>query len=67
MKKDYYEILGVKRSVTDEEISVAYKKLALRHHPLKNPQDMQLNLSKFHELCEAYEVLSNPVYKTVYD
>jgi DnaJ-class molecular chaperone len=36
-----------------------FKKLALRHHPLKNPSDMAINLLKFHEICEAYEVLSN--------
>ena len=36
-----------------------YKKLALKHHPLKNPADMAINLEKFNEICEAYEVLSN--------
>jgi DnaJ domain len=36
-----------------------FKKLALRHHPLKNPAEMNINLQKFHEICEAYEVLSN--------
>lgn len=39
-----------------------YKKLALKHHPLKNPADMAINLEKFNEICEAYEVLSNRTY-----
>ena len=39
-----------------------FKKLGLRHHPLKNPADMAINLSRFHELCEAYEVLSNRTF-----
>jgi DnaJ-class molecular chaperone len=70
MKKDFYEALSIKRSSTDDDISTAYnifnpfiiysyKKLALRHHPLKNPSDMAINMQKFHEICEAYEVLSN--------
>lgn len=67
MKKDFYEVLNAKRSATDNEISKAYKKLALRHHPMRNPSEMAINLKKFHEICEAFEVLSNPQLKIIYD
>lgn len=40
MKKDFYEVLSIKRNATEEQISTAFKKLALRHHPLKNPAEM---------------------------
>lgn len=67
MKKDFYEVLNVKRSATDEDISKAFKKLALRHHPLRNPSDMAINLEKFQEICEAFEVLSDQKHKIIYD
>eukprot|EP00347_Sterkiella_histriomuscorum_P002124 403369378 len=67
MKKDFYDVLSIKRNASDEQISTAFKKLALRHHPLKNPAEMNINLQKFHEICEAYEVLSNLQFKTIYD
>lgn len=56
---DFYYVLKVKRCSTEEEISTAFKKAALLHHPLKNPNNMQIHLDKFHKICEAYEVLSN--------
>jgi DnaJ-class molecular chaperone len=59
LNEDYYYVLKTKRSATDEEITTAFKKLALLHHPLKNPDSMQIHLDKFHKVCEAYEVLSN--------
>ncbi|CDW88811.1 c-terminal region family protein [Stylonychia lemnae] len=67
MKKDFYDVLSIKRNASDEQISTAFKKLALRHHPLKNPAEMNINLQKFHEICEAYEILSNLQFKTIYD
>ena len=67
MKKDFYDTLGIKRNATDDQIATSYKKLALRHHPLKNPAEMNLNMQKFHEICEAYEVLSHLKLKTIYD
>jgi hypothetical protein len=45
--------------VSDRMLMYSFKKLALRHHPLKNPAAMNINLQKFHEICEAYEVLSD--------
>jgi DnaJ-class molecular chaperone len=58
--RDFYEILQVKRCATEEEISTNFKKLALKHHPLKNAAHMEIHLQAFHKICEAYEVLSNP-------
>ena len=63
MNEDYYYVLKTKRSATDEEVTTAFKKLALLHHPLKNPDNMQIHLDKFHKVCEAYEVLSNRKFK----
>mmetsp|Transcript_24692 Transcript_24692/g.17385 ORF Transcript_24692/g.17385 Transcript_24692/m.17385 type:complete len:93 (+) Transcript_24692:24-302(+) len=67
MKKDYYESLNITRNSNEEQVSTAYKKLALKFHPLKNPDHMNTYLSKFHTICEAYEVLSNQQTKTIYD
>lgn len=57
-KKDFYEILGVSKSASDEEIKKAYRKLAIKYHPDKNPDDKAAE-EKFKEAAEAYEVLSN--------
>ena len=64
--RDYYEILGVERTATVEEIKRAYRKLALRYHPDRNPDDDEAE-SKFKEAAEAYEVLSNPEKRRHYD
>lgn len=65
--RDFYDVLQIKRCATDEEISTNFKKLALKNHPLKNASNMAIHLAKFHEICEAYQVLSNPTYKQTYD
>ena len=56
-KRDYYEVLGVSKGATESEIKKAYRKLALKYHPDKNPDDKSAE-DKFKEAAEAYEVLS---------
>jgi len=63
---DYYEVLGVSRTATPEEIKKAYRKKALQHHPDRNPGDAEAE-ARFKEAAEAYEVLSNPEKRQRYD
>ena len=65
-KRDYYEVLGVGRDASDEDIKRAYRKLAVKLHPDKNPDDHAAE-EQFKELGEAYEALSDPQKRAAYD
>lgn len=65
-KRDYYEILGLEKGASKDEIKKAYRKLALKYHPDKNPDDKEAE-DKFKEAAEAYEVLSNDEKRAKYD
>ena len=66
MKEDYYEILGVSKNASASEIKKAYRKLAIKYHPDKNPDNSEAE-AMFKKAAEAYEVLSNPEKKAKYD
>ena len=65
-QRDYYEVLGVSRSASGTELKKAFKKLAMKYHPDRNPDDPSAN-EKFKEAAEAYEVLSDSEKKSAYD
>jgi molecular chaperone DnaJ len=65
-KKDFYEVLGVNRDASDEEIKKAYRKLAMKHHPDRNP-DNPKSEDQFKEAKEAYEILSDSQKRAAYD
>ena len=66
MKRDYYEILGVDRSVSESDLKKAFKRLAIKYHPDKNPGNKEAE-EKFKEAAEAYEVLSDQAKRQTYD
>ncbi|MEY4325279.1 MAG: hypothetical protein RIS24_1450, partial [Verrucomicrobiota bacterium] len=65
-KRDYYEVLGVERDATPEQMKKAYRKLAVQYHPDKNPGNKEAE-EKFKELGEAYEALNDPQKRAAYD
>src|SRR5947209_8966730 len=65
-KRDYYEILGINRTATEQEIKSAYRRLAVKYHPDKNPGDAEAE-DKFKEAAEAYSVLSDADQRRRYD
>ena len=65
-KRDYYEILGVDKGVSDAELKKAYRKLAMKYHPDRNKGDAEAE-KKFKEAAEAYEVLRDPQKRAQYD
>jgi molecular chaperone DnaJ len=65
-KRDYYEILGVGRDAGDQDVKSAYRKLAMKHHPDRNPDDPTAE-ERFKEASEAYSILSDPQKKAAYD
>lgn len=66
MKEDYYKILGVKKDVSADELKKTYRKLAMKYHPDRNPNDKEAE-KKFKEIAEAYEVLSDSQKRAAYD
>ena len=66
MQQDYYELLGVSRSADDAEIKKAYRKLAMKHHPDRNPDD-KTSEEKFKDVQKAYAILSNKHKRSAYD
>ena len=65
-KRDYYDVLGVNKSASPEELKSAYRKLAVKYHPDKNPGDSKAE-EKFKEASEAYGILSDKEKKQNYD
>ena len=65
-KRDYYEVLGVEKTASADQIKSAYKKMAIKYHPDRNPGDKEAE-TKFKEAAEAYDVLRDPEKRQRYD
>src|SRR3954470_8540683 len=65
-KRDFYEVLGINRDATDEDIKKSYRKLAMKFHPDRNPGNKEAE-EQFKEAKEAYEILSEPEKRRAYD
>ena len=65
-KRDYYEVLGLSKTATDDEIKKAYRKIAIKYHPDRNPGNKEAK-EKFKEAAEAYDVLHDPQKRQQYD
>ncbi|HNJ87533.1 MAG TPA: DnaJ domain-containing protein, partial [Agitococcus sp.] len=65
-KRDYYEVLGVAKTANEEELKKAYRRLAMKYHPDRNPDNKEAE-EKFKEANEAYEILSNADKRAAYD
>ena len=66
-KEDFYKILGVSQKATESEIKKSYRKLALKWHPDKNPDNLEYATEKFKALAEAYDCLSKSEKRKLYD
>jgi len=65
---DYYKILGLdSKSATRDDIALAFRKLSVKYHPMMNKDSLAKSHIEFDKVCEAYEVLSTPKFKTEYD
>src|SRR6056300_410439 len=65
-KRDYYEVLGVDRGASDQDVKKAYRRIAMKYHPDRNPDDADAD-AKFKEATEAYDVLMNKEKRAAYD
>merc|ERR1711865_682805 len=65
--EDYYTTLGLTKSASIADVTSSFRKLALKHHPDRNPEDQLASKAKLDQICESYDVLSNPMYRAVFD
>ena len=64
---DYYQILQLNRTATIDDVKKAFRRMSLKYHPTRNPSDITVCSDQFHQICEAYEVLSNTQLAAIYD